>query len=289
MSEWSLPNTQQWLMTLMASQRGGVDDVLHQMRLHFDCHEDDLIKTPNGVSAASRLQIYSNGYLLRLLECLRADFPATRNIMGCELFDFFATAFIVNNPSHSTTLFDLGERFPKFLSHSQRQEHKDSKQFSLPIDLARLERARINVIRAKGLEGEDVPSLPPFAMLSGVPVSLRVAPCLQLLSLDYPLVEFLEAVDKEPTAEHPAPEARQSFFAITRKHFHVGMHYLEPWQYEFLSILVELDCEDGVQVKDCIQRMEESAEKECGEILARLSLWLSFAVDSGLVYLVKRN
>ena len=62
-----------------------------------------------------RLAIYGSAYYLRLLECMREEFPATAHALGEETFDGFAAAYLQQYPSRSYTLCQLGTHFARFL------------------------------------------------------------------------------------------------------------------------------------------------------------------------------
>jgi hypothetical protein len=144
MNDPPLSRIQSWLMTVMTSA-GGVEAGLNVAKERFGLDLEAIIAHGGGAAPATRLGIYASGYIMRLLECLRADFPTLRRLMGEPLFDFFAKSYIWAHPSTSPSLFDLGAGFPDFLARTQRPGTADGGADSalrLPIDLARLERAR---------------------------------------------------------------------------------------------------------------------------------------------------
>lgn len=44
--------------------------------------------------APARLDIYARGYVLRLLECLRAEFPILLALVGDQVFEMFASSYV---------------------------------------------------------------------------------------------------------------------------------------------------------------------------------------------------
>src|SRR5262249_40950505 len=124
MTDPPLSRIQSWLMTVMTSA-GGVEAGIHVAKERFGLDVDGMIAHGRGPAPATRLNIYATGYVMRLLECLRADFPALRHLMGDALFDFFAKSYIWTHPSSSPSLFDLGAGFPDFLGQTQRQRTRD--------------------------------------------------------------------------------------------------------------------------------------------------------------------
>src|SRR5262245_51142626 len=63
-------------------------------------------------SPVERLRVYQRGYVLRLLESMRAKYPALRHALGPDLFDGFACDFLQAYRSRTYSLLALDERFP---------------------------------------------------------------------------------------------------------------------------------------------------------------------------------
>ncbi|QSJ15512.1 putative DNA-binding domain-containing protein [Nostoc sp. UHCC 0702] len=281
MSQPMLSDIQKWLMTAITSP-GGLQNGLHLARNRFCLNEDEIIAQSGGAIPLTRLGIYAQGYWLRLLECLRADFPALRYVMGEELFDFFAKAYIWNHPSTSTTLFDLGAGFADFLQKTQSSRGADPEKLeltlALPLDVAKLERTCTEAIRAKGLEGKSMSvNLEPLAFLSRYDLKIQVAPCLRLINLSFPLINFLEAIERGE--ENPAlPEPKPCHIAITRIRYRVYMSEIQSWQYYFLK-----SAEAYSSPYDCATKCSQESDKPLDDILSQLVLWLPLALNSGFL------
>ncbi len=281
MSQLRLSDIQNWMMTAIASP-GGLQNGLHLARKRFHLNEDEIVAQSGDATPVTRLGIYARGYWLRLLDCLRADFPALGYVMGAEVFDFFAKAYIWNYPSTSTTLFDLGAGFADFLQRTQSSRIADPEKVDpnlvLPLDLAKLERARVEASRARGLEDKAMAANPnPLAFLSDSDLKLKAVPCLHLVSLSFPLIDFMEAIDRKQ--ENPTiPEPRPNLVAISRLRYRVTMLEVEPWQYYFLKAAKE--CSSPY---DCAVKCSEKTNNSLDEILAQLVLWFPLALSSGFL------
>ena len=75
MSEQRLSLLQHWMKTLI-TERGDLDERLRAAALRHGLSAEDVVAERRGLPARERLGIYAGGYVLRLLECMRADFPA---------------------------------------------------------------------------------------------------------------------------------------------------------------------------------------------------------------------
>lgn len=280
MTEQPLSLLQHWMKAIV-TERGGLDEKLRAAaRQHGLCAEDVVAET-RGLSARERLGVYTGGYVLRLLECMRADFPVLRGFVGDPIFDAFAKAYVITRPPGSPSLYELGADFPSFLEETKPNgEGLDaglSDMLDLPGELARIERARAEVTRARGTEDDPAASEPlsPFAVF-GEALTLQATPCLRLLELKFPLVDFLRSSDG---GERPAPPApRASFAALGRANYRLHMAELTPWQYAFLKT-----CEHPTLLYEAVRRAAFESGKESSQVLAEVAVWLPVAFEFGFL------
>lgn len=216
----------------------------------------------------------------RLLECLQADYPVLRKVMGDALFAFFARAYIWRHPSASPTLYDLGGGFADFLAASQPGAGENAAALRFPVELARLERARSEAGRARGLEKRARQAMPDgLAWLLGEGTQVVVAPCLRLLALSFPVAAFWQQAQAAPSEAMPAPpEPAPGYVAITRLRYRITMHDLQPWQYFWLQALA-----GGAPLPACAQAAAQASGRAQDELLADAMLWLPMAAAAGLI------
>jgi hypothetical protein len=212
---------------------------------------------------------------------MRADFPALRNFVGDAVFDAFAKAYIISHPPKSSSLFDLGAGFPQFLEETKPQDNALQADLNglldMPPELARMERARSEVMRAPGTE-QDPPSMEPFSPLAifSESIVLQATPCLRLLKLKFPLVDFLRKSDRNERPEPPPPET--SFVALGRSNYRLHMEEVTPWQFALLKA-----CEHPSPLPVAASRAAEESGKETAFVLAELVVWLPVALGLGFV------
>ena len=275
-----LAHVQAWFLTAMTAPGGAARGVQLAGQRHGLQAEQVLAPAAGGLA---RLHIYADGYVLRLLECLQADYPVLRRVMGDELFGFFARAYIWRHPSASTTLYDLGGGFADFLAASQAGAGAQGGALRFPVELARLERARGEASRAPGLEKQAPPVLPGLPagldLLLGDTRQWRLAPCTRLLSLTYPVPAYWQQAQAAPDDGVPAqPQESPGFVAIARQHYRLAMHGLQPWQFYWLEALA-----DGAPLPDCARRAAEASGRDENEVLADAMLWLPMAAAAGMI------
>ncbi|OCX53716.1 hypothetical protein BEL04_05325 [Mucilaginibacter sp. PPCGB 2223] len=273
-----LVNIQRWLTSIMVKP-GSLAEKVQRADQHYHLDHSAVIRGTDRMSPQQKIGIYARGYIARLLECMSAEFPAVKYLMGEDLFETFAKAYLIRAPSTSPDLYDLGKHFPAFLKASQPKNKVVGNQtFDLPVDLATLERAIAEAARIPGLESQipDTSSEPDIFHLFG-DAGIHPSPCMLLLYLQYPLIDFVRAVqhDEQPDAPPPA----ESYVVVSRKNYIVYTHTLLPWQWFFLK---------GLQSTGSYRKAVEDAARSSGEstdsIMADLVLWLPIAENFGYVY-----
>ncbi len=275
MTEQSLALVQRWMKSVL-TERGHFVEKLDSAAQQHGLLIDDVVAGKRDLSARERLNIYAGGYVARLLECMRADFPVLCHFMGDAVFDAFAKAYIVTAPPHSPSLYDLGAGFAQFLDETKPTSNEPGTitLLDLPAELARFERARAEVMRARGTEDDPqaTQSFSPFEVLSS-DLKLHATPCLRLLELNFALVDFFQEPDQSGQ-----PDQRRSFVAIGRSDYRVNVAEVEAWQFAFLKA-----CESPVSAHVAARQAAEESGTEPSFVLAHLVLWLPLAIQSGFL------
>jgi len=147
----------------------------------------------------------------------------------------------------------------------------------LPPELARIERARNEVLRARGTE-DDPPAtepLSPFAVFGEGP-TVQATPCLRLLEIKFPLVDFLRSSDMGERPEPPAPRA--SLVAVGRSNYRLHVEEISLLQFAFLRA-----CERPTSSYPAVQAAALASGREPGQALAEIAVWLPIAIELGFL------
>jgi Putative DNA-binding domain len=280
MSEQSLSLLQHWMKTVV-TERGSLDQKLCAAAREHGLSAEEVVAERRGLSARERLGVYTGGYVLRLLECMRADFPVLRGFVGDSVFDAFAKAYVITMPPVSHSLYDLGADFARFLEETKPKNWEldagTSAMLDLPPELARIERARAEVLRAPGTE-DDAPAtepLSPFTVFNEGPM-LQATPCLRLLEMKFPLVDFLRSSDMGERPEPPVPRA--SFVAVGRSNYRLHVEEISLWQFAFLRA-----CERPTSSYPAVRVAALESGRDPGQALADVAVWLPVAFELGFV------
>jgi hypothetical protein len=154
-------------------------------------YAERFIKPNDRLTSFERLEIYNRQYWFRVLSSMIEDFPGLRAVLGDQRFDAMCKAYLVDCPSRSFTLRNLGAQLESWLRKHPRWA--GPKQ-ALALDIARLEWADI-----EAFDGAAEPALRP-ENLDGDPganLRLKLQPYVGLLDLKYPVDDLLLAVRKE--------------------------------------------------------------------------------------------
>jgi hypothetical protein len=265
---------QRWFLGAITEGRG-LEETARHLRPSRRC------------SAPERLEVYSNAYTARLVECLGEQFPALRRALGEETFAGFALDYLGAHPSRSWSLNGLGARLAEHLEATRPSRESDTPDWAdLWIDLARLEWAVLEVFDGPGLERDgawspsELGAVPP----ERVP-ALRFAldPSLRLLRLRFPLSDYygrLRAapLDEGAEDEAPAPPAPgEELLALHRRDWRVRRFALEPAQHRLLEAL-----QAGAPLADALAAAFERSEPDEQLVRAWFQDWGRRGLFAGL-------
>jgi hypothetical protein len=154
-------------------------------------YAERFIKPNDRLTSLERLEIYNRQYWFRLLSSMIEDFPGLRAVLGDRRFDAMCKAYLVDCPSRSFTLRNLGAQLEFWLRKHPRWA--GTKQ-ALAVNIARLEWADI-----EAFDGAAEPALRPENLGgdAGANLRLKLQPYVRLLDLKYPVDDLLLEVRKE--------------------------------------------------------------------------------------------
>ena len=149
------------------------------------------IKPNDRLTSVERLEIYNRQYWFRLLSSMAEDFPGLRSVLGERRFDAMCKAYLVDCPSRSFTLRNLGSQLASWL---RRHPKWAGNKQTLALDIVRLEWADIEAFDGKSEPALDAADL---AGAVGHNLRLKLQPYVQLLRFAYPADDLLLTVRKE--------------------------------------------------------------------------------------------
>jgi hypothetical protein len=261
----TLDQLERWMQTVLMHPGGVAEGVASpQAREHVPIDPDQLgtvIARSRALSSAERLEIYVDAYHLRLMECLREEFPATRHSVGDELFDALAFGYLESFPSRSYTLARLGAQLPGYLRDTRLHAHQQPAGVGptwtdFVIELARYERLLREVFDADGTERAapfDVQALAAIPPQDWPGVWIRLSPDVRLAGFQHAVDDYwrqVQAGGGEPAVPSPATRC----LAIHRRDYVIATHVVSAFELALLGALAE-----GLTVLKAISRAAETA------------------------------
>ena len=252
----------------------------------------EFIKPNDRLSSFERLEIYNRQYWFRVLDALDEDFPGLRAIVGGRRFEALCRAYLVECPSESFTLRNLGARLEMWLrAHPQWIRPRTG----LALDMVRLEWAEIEAFDAAtkpALTLQDV-------LVSEPDPQFTLQPYLQLLKLHYPVDDLLVAIRQDHADDVMASNAvsarkrkrvhkvaRQKtecvFLVVHRIDYSVYFKRLKAEAFAFLKALRE-----GKSLSAAAASAFEGHEVPQSELLTTVQNW--FQNWSTLGWICRRN
>ncbi len=152
----------------------------------------------SGLPAAKRMQIYANGYVLRLRETIDTDHELLGLYLGDELFDKMVEGYVRAHPSTFRSLRQFADALPEYLAKDEFFS-----QYPQISELASFERRLINAFDAADSECAT------FAELQGIPpeqwpgICFRFHPSVQIFSCQTNAVECWQALKQGQTPPEP--------------------------------------------------------------------------------------
>ena len=237
---------------------------------------DEVVSGDARLTPAERVGIYAGGYRARLMESLRDEYRVLRLFAGDTAFDLFASGYVESRRSRDPSLYGFGSDFAGYLAERAPPEASESGSLmAVPAQLARIERARSECLRARGIEAERLPVTGDLALM---PASrLRVPDSVRLLRLDFDFAPLLAAADGGEAI--PLPEAVETRTAVARSGWRVRVHRLDAWRFAFLEALPA----GNGDVHAAAAAAARGSGREPGAVIADLAAWLPSAGTMGLV------
>ncbi len=184
------------------------------------------------LTSVERVGVYRGMYLLRLAEALEGDYPGLQHFLGDQGFSDLVRGYLQAYPSRSYSLNRLGDHLPDYVRSAPGFRRRE-----FLYDLARLELAVSEVFDAPetpALNAERIAAVPSEAWERA-----RLTPIapFRLLSLQYPVSDYLTSVKEEDHDHHPRARRKANWVAVFRRDYACLRLDLTRAAYELLESL----------------------------------------------------
>jgi hypothetical protein len=257
------------------------------MRRTMKAEAEALIKPNKVLTSFERLEIYNRQYWFRVLSCFTEDFPGLRAIVGSRKFERLMRAYLIDCPSISFTLRNLGSRLEKWLLANPKWIESSER---LALDMVRLEWAHIEAFDATGIPA----STPAEIEVEGPEMDVGLQPYIRLLELAYPVDDLLiEVHNSEGGTDTASNAARQSRLRTRVRHhakpepepIYLAVHRLDNTVYykrlEIEGYLMLRGLQANVPLEDAIERAFANSHLSDMECIAAIQQYFENWAELG--------
>jgi hypothetical protein len=181
---WTLAELQKLLYRLITAPADPEEVVAREHALQ-ESGLEAVILGNRRLSAHDRLGIYANAYFYRLLDIFKEEFPCTYAVLGDITFHNLITGYLIEYPPSEPSVFYAGCQLPHYVKTVRVLPGISASQLPYLADLARLERACIEVFHGADAEALEQQSLSDISPESWPLLRIRLHPAVQILDLDW--------------------------------------------------------------------------------------------------------
>jgi hypothetical protein len=230
------------------------------------------------LSASERVGIYANAYFYRLHDILREDFPCTFTILGEVNFHNLIRGYLVEYPPNEPSVLYAGRHLPLHLQTITRLPRISLSQWPFLADLARLERACIEVFHGPDADALKGTSLRDLAPESWPLLKLRLHPAAQILNIEWRIDTLMEAIKNKRPWEPPVRDS--AAILVWRQDWQVHYRALEAGECTALKAAAEVS--DFASICAALANELQSAS-EVSDLAPIISRMLTRWLDNGLL------
>lgn len=234
---------------------------------------DDLFANlvPGSTSKQAQIAVYSNAYVIRLVEALRSNYPALHQLLGDKDFDAMGSAYLRQHPSSHSSIRWFGQELASFL-----QSEPPYAELPIMSELACFEWALRHTVDAADALRVTVQSLQAIAPEYWGDLRFALHPSASVMALQWNTPALWQALSKEQRPPEPARHA--TAWIIYRQ-----ADMVTAWRSVSELEMAALDClaEEGTfsDVCEAVAQLVPDA----GEGASRSAQLLRSWVEQGLV------
>ena len=224
-NEFELAALQSLLYRLITAPAGVEEAAGHERALQARGLEA-VIAGSEGLSARDRLRIYANAYFYRLLDIFKEDFPCTYTVLGDVNFHNLITGYLIEYPPSEPSVLYAGRHLPHYLETISGPARTAVAHVPFLADLARLERACIEVFHGADAEALEQKSLRGLTPESWPMLRIRLHPAAQIFDIEWRIDALMTAIKQGQQWE--PPERSSATLLVWRKQWRVYYRALGP-------------------------------------------------------------
>ncbi|WP_419810208.1 putative DNA-binding domain-containing protein [Bacterioplanoides sp.] len=233
------------------------------------------VSEQRGLPAPSRMQIYANGYLLRLRETIDTDHEILGLYLGDDLFEQMVEGYVRQNPSTFRSLRQFADALPDYLANDAFFS-----QHPLLSELAAFERRLIAAFDAADSEPVGFAELQALSPDVWPGIQFRFHSSLQLFSCYTNAVESWQALKAEQAPSQPESGDIRHWLIWRGKERLTEFVSLQPYQHALISGFLE----GNNFAQQCELMLNWFDENEAAvQVLQALQAWFEMGIIRSII------
>ncbi len=226
----TLDGIERWMLAVVTHPAGVQAGLTEQQQQITDLER--IVLPSKQQSPLDRMSVYASIYFLRLQEIMDDEYPTLRYLLGEEQFGRTVKDYLTRYPSTHYNLNRLSQRLPHFLL----KEAGDIPHREFAASVATVERAMEDVFDERLVQRISIETIFAVAEELWGDLRLQLTPALRLLTLDYPVNNYMTAVKEKRQAD--VPSASKTHVLVYRCDYTVWRLDLDPLRFTLLSQLL---------------------------------------------------
>ena len=270
----TLDGIERWMLAVVTHPAGVQAGLTEQQQQISDLER--IVLPSQQQNAVDRMSVYATMYFLRLREIMDDEYPTLLHLLGEEQFGKAVKDYLTRYPSANYSLNRLSQRFPRFLL----EEADDIQQREFAVSVAMVERAMEDVFDERLVQRISIETIFAVAEELWGDLRLQLTPALRLLTLDYPVNNYMTAVKEKRQAD--VPSASKTHVLVYRCDYIVWRLDLDPLRFTLLSQLLA-----GEPLEAALAACAAHQEANVEQLQSSLGDWFREWASQGLFCGVK--
>ena len=227
----------------------------------------NVIVNDEKAGARKRLGIYYDAYRLRIIAALAAAYPKLKLLLGDDLFDSTAHAYIDQNPSTYRNLRWYGSEMRAHLQANLPQHPivAEMADFEWALGLA------FDAEDAPTLQLQDLANIPPECWAD---LKFTIHPSVQVLPLQWNVVLVWKALDAGDSPPNPVKTAEPCL--IWRQDLNSHFQSINAAEFSAIQLVIS-----GATFGELCHRLQDSAGEQAA--ITQAAQYLSRWLNDGLI------
>ncbi len=259
-----LESLEQWMYSIISHPQGAKAGVEANSESGREAAHDleQTVLPSSELTPLERISVYADMYFWRFIEIMSGEYPTVEHLLGEECFQRVVRDYVTRHPSTYYNLNRLSTKFPHYLLN----EAEDIPHRDFVAAVAKVERVMEDAFDAPHRERVSPEAIQSIPAEQWADIRLQFNPALYLLELEYPVNDYMTAVNENRHMD--IPQAKKTFAVVYRRNYTVWREDLDYESYLLLSQLKK-----GKPLGEALENCALQEGVDADKITASLGEW----------------